>query len=100
MVSKTWYDGVFCDQAEPVGQEDVQDCITSCLLFGGLVKSKVVDFVEKEVANLLRVTISHNMSVFPVDVRKIYVPIYPDNAISFHRVQGLQDLFHLVFTCR
>ena len=23
VVSKTWYDGVFCDQAEPVGQEDV-----------------------------------------------------------------------------
>ena len=32
VVSKAWYDGGFGDQAWPVGQEDVQDGITSCWL--------------------------------------------------------------------
>ena len=38
---------VFCDPAGPVGQEGVKDCNTSFWLLVGLVKSKVVDFVQE-----------------------------------------------------
>ena len=71
MISKAWYDGGRGDRAGPVGQEDVQECISSCWLLFALVKSMVVDFVEEGAADLLGLTISHDKLVFPVDVRKI-----------------------------
>ena len=77
MVSKAWYDGGFGDQAWPVGQEDVQACITSRWLSVGLAESMVIDFVEEGVANLWGrggTTIFHDTLVFPVDVRKILDP--------------------------
>ena len=60
----------FGEQARQVGQEDVQNGITSCWLLVGLVKSKVVDFVEEGAADILGVTISHDTLVFPDYVRK------------------------------
>lgn len=47
--------------AAPVGRKDVPNYLTSCCLFVGLVESKVIDFAEEGVADLLGVIISRVM---------------------------------------